>query len=153
MCTDAFGDLVDLRHERRARSGDPQLRPCTDDDRGARSSRPTDCRALGAFRLLRVTDTADLANRLSTLLATHVSASVTDEAIRLLPELFGSTESEGVAGGRRDCRRRSDPRCFSRCTGRRLAGVAAQRLSNASTTWLAGGDLLRRPDRHAYPVL
>ncbi len=53
--------------------------------------------ALDVLRLLRAIDTADLATRLSTLVANELSASVSNEAVGLLPELFGATDNEGVA--------------------------------------------------------
>jgi len=53
--------------------------------------------ALDVLRLLRAVDTADLADRLTALASTDLSAGATEEAIGLLPNLFGSVESEGVA--------------------------------------------------------
>ncbi len=53
--------------------------------------------ALDVLRLLRAIDTAGLAHRLLLLSGTELSASVTSEAITLLPALFGSTDGEGVA--------------------------------------------------------
>ena len=52
--------------------------------------------ALDVLRLLRAVDTGFLADRLSLLGATPVSARVTAEAIDQLPLLFGSTSAEGV---------------------------------------------------------
>jgi hypothetical protein len=52
--------------------------------------------ALDVLRLLRAVETGFLADRLSLLGATPVSAGVTAEAIDRLPLLFGSTSAEGV---------------------------------------------------------
>ncbi len=58
--------------------------------------RTRDKDALDVLRLLRAVDTDVLADRLSLLGDTPVSASVTAEAIHQLPLLFGSTSAEGV---------------------------------------------------------
>lgn len=63
-----------------------------------RSNAPTrlvDKDALDVLRLLRATKTADLAARLHRLRRTELSREVTDEALRLLPRLFGTPEAEG----------------------------------------------------------
>lgn len=53
--------------------------------------------ALDVLRLLRAVDTTELAHRLSALATAELSADVTSEASRLLPELFGTGENAGVA--------------------------------------------------------
>jgi hypothetical protein len=53
--------------------------------------------ALDVVRLLQATDTADLATRLGLLRRDSVAADATSETISILPELFGSVDTEGVA--------------------------------------------------------
>ena len=52
--------------------------------------------ALDVLRLLRAIETEDLARRLGTLRASDVAGAVTNEAIALIPILFGNTTAEGV---------------------------------------------------------
>lgn len=52
--------------------------------------------ALDVLRLLRAVDTDVLAHRLRSLLAHDLARSVTEEAVRVLPELFGGSESHGT---------------------------------------------------------
>ena len=52
--------------------------------------------ALDVLRLLRAIDTEVMANRLRYLLADELTRSVTDEAVQLLPNLFGTQGSEGT---------------------------------------------------------
>jgi hypothetical protein len=52
--------------------------------------------ALDVLRLLRAVETADLARRLAALRASDVAGAVTDEAIALIPSLFGDPTAEGV---------------------------------------------------------
>jgi hypothetical protein len=65
--------------------------------------------ALDVLRLLRAIDTADLATRLSVLTGIELSASVTNEAIRLVPELFGTVDSAGVTMAVRAAGAAEDP--------------------------------------------
>jgi hypothetical protein len=51
--------------------------------------------ALDVLRLLRATDTDDLARRLRSLLEHDLSAPVTAEVVDLLPQLFGDARSDG----------------------------------------------------------
>jgi len=53
--------------------------------------------ALDVLRLLRSITTADLTDRLAVLRRDDLSSAVTNEAVGLLPDLFGTTESAGVA--------------------------------------------------------
>lgn len=66
-------------------------------ERVGAQDRVRDKDALDILRLLRAIDTADLARRLAVLANTDLSADVTDEAIGLLPQLFGASDSAGVA--------------------------------------------------------
>jgi hypothetical protein len=52
--------------------------------------------ALDTFRLLQITSTNDLRERMSLLRGSEVSRAVTEEAISLFPEIFGSLQSPGV---------------------------------------------------------
>jgi len=52
--------------------------------------------ALDVLRLLRSVDTDVLADRLRSLLAHDLTRSVTQEAVALLPQLFGTQQSDGV---------------------------------------------------------
>ena len=52
--------------------------------------------ALDVLRLLRVIDTEVLASRLRYLLADELTRSVTDEAVQLVPDLFGTPGSGGT---------------------------------------------------------
>ena len=52
--------------------------------------------ALDVLRLLRAVDTEDLARRLAALRASDVAGAVTNEAITLIPSLFGDPTAEGV---------------------------------------------------------
>lgn len=72
------------------------------------NDRVRDKDALDVLRLLRAVDTDDLAARLRTLRADELAGPVTEEALDLLPRLFGSEASDGVvmavraAGGAED---------------------------------------------------
>lgn len=60
------------------------------------NDRVRDKDALDVLRLLRAIDSDDLAGRLRSLLGHDLAASVTTEAIDLVPQLFGSDRSDGV---------------------------------------------------------
>ena len=60
------------------------------------NDRVLDKDALDVLRLLRATDTDDLAARLRSLTGHDLAGSVTTEAIGLVPQLFGSGQSDGV---------------------------------------------------------
>ena len=65
-------------------------------ERAETTSRIEDKDALDVLRLLRATDTADLARRI-TLLARHeLSSAVTGEAVAYLPTLFGRSDAVGI---------------------------------------------------------
>lgn len=66
-------------------------------ERVGNQDRVRDKDALDVLRLLRAVETDDLARRLTILRSTELSAAVTNEAVGLLPELFGTSESAGVA--------------------------------------------------------
>lgn len=66
-------------------------------ERVGNKDRVRDKDALDVLRLLRAVETDDLTARLSALTTNALSASVANEAIGLLPELFGATDNEGVA--------------------------------------------------------
>lgn len=66
-------------------------------ERAGARDRVRDKDSLDVLRLLRAIDTADLVQRLSILTDTELSAAVTEEAVGLLPELFGLADSPGVA--------------------------------------------------------
>ena len=66
-------------------------------DREEHVGRLKDKDALDLFRLLRGTDTRDLVDRLLTAVADPRSRSAALEAIRALPELFGTVGGMGVA--------------------------------------------------------
>lgn len=66
-------------------------------ERVGNQDRVRDKDALDVLRLLRAVETDDLASRLAILRSTELSAAVTNEAVGLLPELFGTSESAGVA--------------------------------------------------------
>lgn len=53
--------------------------------------------ALDVLRLLRATSTDRLSNRFRRLLRSDLARPVTHEAVRLLPELFGSLDAPGVS--------------------------------------------------------
>ena len=61
------------------------------------------------LRLLRATDTDDLAARLRSLLGHDLAASVTTEAIGLVPHLFGTEQGEGVSMAMRAAGAGEDP--------------------------------------------
>ena len=65
-------------------------------DRAGTGSRIEDKDALDVFRLLQVTATADLADRISQLLGHEVSSAVTVEALTLMPRLFGNPDAAGI---------------------------------------------------------
>ena len=65
-------------------------------DRVGTSSRVEDKDALDVFRLLRATETADLADRISQLLGHEISSAVTVEALTQLPGFFGSSDAPGI---------------------------------------------------------
>lgn len=65
-------------------------------ERVAHDDRAKDKDALDIFRLLRAIPTDDLAARVRTLLASEQAGAVTQEGLRLLSELFGTTRSAGV---------------------------------------------------------
>jgi hypothetical protein len=60
------------------------------------NDRVRDKDALDVLRLLRATDTEELAGRLNALRTDGLAASVTTEALELLPRLFGSEQGDGV---------------------------------------------------------
>lgn len=60
------------------------------------NDRVRDKDALDVLRLLRATDTDDLAGRLRSLIGHDLAGSVTTEALDLVPDLFGSRQSDGV---------------------------------------------------------
>ena len=66
-------------------------------ERVGAQDRVRDKDALDVLRLLRAIDTVELADRLAVLTGNQLSAGVTNEAIRLLPELFRAADSPGIA--------------------------------------------------------
>lgn len=66
-------------------------------ERVGNQDRVRDKDALDVLRLLRAVETDDLASRLAMLRSTELSAAVTNDAVGLLPELFGTSASAGVA--------------------------------------------------------
>jgi len=66
-------------------------------ERVGEENRVGDKDALDVLRLLRTVDTDTMAGRLDQLRASDVTGNVTREAIDLIPVLFGTTASEGVA--------------------------------------------------------
>lgn len=77
-------------------------------ERVDRHDRVRDKDALDVLRLLRAVETDDLAAGLRTLREDRLAGAVTEEALRLLPSLFGASTSDGVvmavraAGGAED---------------------------------------------------
>lgn len=65
-------------------------------ERVGNQDRVRDKDALDVLRLLRSVATKDLADRVAILRRSDLSAAVTNEAVGLLPDLFGTTESAGV---------------------------------------------------------
>jgi len=82
---------------------------------GARD-RVRDKDALDVLRLLRAVKTEDLALRLTALRASDVAGSVTDEAIDLIPALFGDRTSEGVLMAVRAAGDQEDPETIAKST-------------------------------------
>ncbi len=66
-------------------------------ERVGNRDRVRDKDALDVFRLLRSIETEQLTDRLSMLRHNDLSSAVTAEAVGLLPDLFATTESAGVA--------------------------------------------------------
>ena len=65
-------------------------------ERTATPSRIEDKDALDVLRLLRATDTADLAKSISLLAREEVSSPVTSDAVAYLPALFGRSDAVGI---------------------------------------------------------
>ncbi len=78
-------------------------------ERVGNQDRVRDKDALDVLRLLRAVETDDLARRLTIVHSTELSAAVTNEAVGLLPELFGTSESAGVATAVRAAGRGEEP--------------------------------------------
>jgi len=78
-------------------------------ERVGNQDRVRDKDALDVLRLLRSVPTDDLTDRLVMLRRTDLSAAVTNEAVGLLPDLFGTTESAGVAMAVRAAGQGEDP--------------------------------------------
>ncbi len=66
-------------------------------ERVGSQDRVRDKDALDVLRLLRSIETEQLSDRLSVLRRNDLSSAVTAEAVCLLPDLFGTAESAGVA--------------------------------------------------------
>ena len=65
-------------------------------DRAGTGSRVEDKDALDVFRLLQVTATADLADRICQLLGHEISSAVTVEALTQMRRLFGNPDAAGI---------------------------------------------------------
>jgi hypothetical protein len=65
-------------------------------ERTQAQDRVRDKDALDVLRLLRATETDDIATRLAVLKRSDLSAGVTAEALEFLPRLFGTRDGEGV---------------------------------------------------------
>lgn len=69
--------------------------------------------ALDVLRLLRAIETEDLARRLAALRASDVAGAVTNEAVALIPTLFGGPTAEGVLMAVRAAGDQEDPETIS----------------------------------------
>jgi hypothetical protein len=97
--------LVAKMHKISDRSRDPQAKRLGDKD------------ALDVLRLLRGLESRRLANGLIRLRQESVSATVTDEAITLLADLFGATDALGTEMAIRATERLEEPRVIAEsCT-------------------------------------
>jgi len=78
-------------------------------ERVGNQDRVRDKDALDVLRLLRAVATEDLANRLALLRRSDLSSAITNEAISMLPDLFGTSESAGAAMAVRAAGQGEDP--------------------------------------------
>lgn len=78
-------------------------------ERAGDQGRAQDKDALDVLRLLRATDTDDLAARIRQLLGSDVAHPVTVEALQSLPTLFGNPDAAGVAMAVRAAEDAEDP--------------------------------------------
>lgn len=101
-------------------------------ERVGNQDRVRDKDALDILRLLQATETSDLAQRLARLQADAFAGAVANEAIVLLPRLFGSPDAEGVA------------------MAIRSAGPAEPSVVAASLVALVGDLLLEIGESHDY---
>jgi len=69
--------------------------------------------ALDVLRLLRAVETEELTRCLETLRASEVAGTVTNEAVSLLPALFGDATAEGVLMAVRSAGDQEDPETIS----------------------------------------
>lgn len=83
-------------------------------DRTGNQDRIRDKDALDVLRLLRSIETEGLVDRVAVLRRSDLSAAVTNEAVGLLPVLFGTSESAGVAMAVRAAGSAEDPNTIAR---------------------------------------